>query len=165
MNDPSLPVGNPAGSPAVSAAASQDNAMTEVALALAMGFFSLMVLTLVSMGNGSMSNGEPVTYEEPGYQSIAVAWETKAASAGSEASSQDRFVVYTGGEFYDDQGKPVDPAGLSVPPEGRLVLVVAPDESLTEIMRARALLPDGRVIVAEMDQAWSKAVEGWGDKP
>ncbi len=152
MNEQSLP--------SASAAASQDNAMTEVALALAMGFFSLMVLTLVSMGNG-----EPVKYEEPGYQSIVVAWETKAASAGSETSSRDRFVIYAAGGFYDDQGKPVDPAGLSVPPEGRLVLVVAPDEPLTEIMRARARLPDGRVIVAEMDQAWSKAVEGWGGRP
>ncbi len=31
---------------------SQGNAMTEIALALAMGFFSLPVLTLVSMGAG-----------------------------------------------------------------------------------------------------------------
>ena len=31
---------------------SQGNAMTEVALALAMGFFSLLVLALVSMGAG-----------------------------------------------------------------------------------------------------------------
>ena len=30
----------------------QDGAMTEVALALAMGFFSILVLTLVSMGGG-----------------------------------------------------------------------------------------------------------------
>ena len=30
-----------------------DSAMTEVALALAMGFFSIMVLTMVSMGTGS----------------------------------------------------------------------------------------------------------------
>jgi hypothetical protein len=31
---------------------SQDNAMTEIALALATGFFSIMVLTMVSMGAG-----------------------------------------------------------------------------------------------------------------
>ncbi|MGB0672123.1 MAG: hypothetical protein ACPGNT_11560, partial [Rhodospirillales bacterium] len=37
--------------PAESATA--ESAMTEIALALAMGFFSLMVLTLISMGAGT----------------------------------------------------------------------------------------------------------------
>ena len=38
---------------------SQGNAMTEIALALAMGFFSILVLTMVSMGAGDASQGEP----------------------------------------------------------------------------------------------------------
>ena len=38
----------------------QDGAMTEVALALAMGFFSILVLTLVSMGGGP---GKSPSYE------------------------------------------------------------------------------------------------------
>ncbi|MCH8138725.1 MAG: hypothetical protein IH926_07200 [Proteobacteria bacterium] len=39
---------------------SQGNAMTEIALALAMGFFSLPVLTLVSMGAGHGGAGPAV---------------------------------------------------------------------------------------------------------
>ena len=38
----------------------EDGAMTEVALALAMGFFSILVLTLVSMGGGT---GDSRSYE------------------------------------------------------------------------------------------------------
>ena len=39
---------------------SQGNAMTEIALALAMGFFSLPVLTMVSMGAGHCGAGPAV---------------------------------------------------------------------------------------------------------
>ena len=40
--------------------AGSGNAMTEIALALAMGFFSIMVLTMVSMGAGSGDAAEAV---------------------------------------------------------------------------------------------------------
>ena len=39
--------------------AHQDSAMTEISLALAMAFFSIMVLTLISMGSGDATLQSP----------------------------------------------------------------------------------------------------------
>lgn len=42
----------------VSQSATAESAMTEIALALAMGFFAIMVLTMVSMGAGQPESAE-----------------------------------------------------------------------------------------------------------
>lgn len=61
------------------------NAMTEISLALAMGFFSVMALAMVSMG-------VPVS-----------------------AAKDDTLLIYLKGKFYDGNPKTVDPAGLTSP--------------------------------------------------
>ena len=62
----------------------QEAAMTEIALALAMGFFSIMVLTLISFGSPAAKMA-----------AVAVApTEVKAAAAGSvENQSNDLIVI------------------------------------------------------------------------
>lgn len=136
----------------------QDNAMTEIALALAMGFFSLMVLTLVSMGNGGAEGPEAAVFP-----SIALAKQTKSAAASAEPAEDDTFVFYWKGGFYDQEGKAIDPAAVNAPPDARVVLVVDPKSSLTVIMRARAAVAGGDVIVAEMSEAWMETMRTKGD--
>lgn len=135
-----------------------DNAMTEVALALAMGFFSLMVLTLVSMGSGTAESSEAAEFP-----SIALAEQTKSATGSSQPADDDVFVFHWNGGFYDRDGHALDPAGVDAPAGARIVLVVDPKSSLTAVMQARAAVSGGNVIVAEMSEAWLAAIRARGE--
>lgn len=135
-----------------------DNAMTEIALALAMGFFSLMVLTLVSMGSGTTESSKATDFS-----SIVLAEQTMSPSGGSEPAEDDVFVISWNGGFYNRDGDMVDPATIDVPPGARVVLVVDPKSSLTAVMRARALIAESNVIVAEMNEVWVAAMRALGE--
>ena len=135
-----------------------DNAMTEIALALAMGFFSMMVLTLVSMGSGSAEGPEATDFP-----SIALAKQTTLAAGNSQPAEDDIFVFHWKGGFYDRDRRALDPAAVEVPAGARLVLVVDPESSLTAVMQARAEVSGSDVIVAEMSEAWMAAMPARGD--
>ncbi len=138
----------------------QDSAMTEIALALAMGFFSLMVLTLVSMGSGETQDAQ-----ETKFASIVLADETQPTSGMAEPADNDVFIIHWAESFYDRDGSAVNPTEVGVPDNGRIVLVVDPKSSFTDVMRARRALTGDRVIVAEMDKAWMEAMRARGEQP
>jgi hypothetical protein len=132
----------------------QDNAMTEIALALAMGFFSLMVLTLVSMGNGQSAKEA-----DTDFASIIVADKQQSSRSQIKAQSKDIFIIHYGQAFYDRHRRQVDPGGVAIEEGARLVLVVSPNLPLSEIMAARAKLQKGNVVVTEMDEAWLNTLQ------
>ncbi len=125
---------------------SQGNAMTEVALALAMGFFSILVLTMVSMGAGH------------GGASPAVATLLKAvpAVAGPARSvtlgPEDTIVVYHDGRFFDTELEPVEPGAIAA--GGRVVLALDPGLSLSEALRAQARIAAPDLVVSVLDERW-----------
>ena len=70
--------------------------MTEIALALAMGFFSLMVLTLISMGTGQSSEKkiEPLSF------AMASATTTQKNSADNSADQGKQIlIIFDGKQF------------------------------------------------------------------
>lgn len=134
--------------------AGTDNAMTEVALALAMGFFSLMVLTLVSMGSGDTSDTS-----ETGFDEVEFVVSKPASDTAPSASSNDRFVMFFKGHFFDRDGSEVTPSSISAPPGGRVILVVDPTSKLAAIINAKQQFSDQTVIVAEMTQDWIDALQ------
>ena len=138
----------------------QDNAMTEVALALAMGFFSLMVLTLVSMGSGSSSE-----IEKTDFQGIQIVETDTSSGDTASVTSNDLFVMYWNDSFYDQNGDAVDPRTLEAPEGGRIVLVVDPSTPFTEIVKAKSILSGHDVIVAEMSKEWVEAMSARGYVP
>lgn len=143
-------------------ASGSDNAMTEVALALAMGFFSLMVLTLVSMGSGDVSNDTSKT--EPAEFDVLEIVASKPSSASPQTvsgrnSGNDRFILLFNGQFFDRSGDVIDPSTVSPVADGRLILVVDPSNSFSSIVDAKARLGDQNAIVAEMTQDWMKALQ------
>ena len=139
---------------------SQDNAMTEIALALAMGFFSLMVLTLVSMGSESTTEAP-----EASIDGIKIL-DADAASRNTEmTASNDVFVMYWGDNFYDHNGDAIDPRSLTQKPGGRTILVVDPSSPLSEIVKAKAILPANDVIVVRMSAQWVEALSAKGYQP
>ena len=129
----------------------QGNAMTEIALAMAMGFFSIMVLTILSMGVGSL--------ETKNVAAAALAEAKSDATRGTiEAGTDDFLVIFARGRFYDSKLKPIDPA--RVPADRRVILAVEPLLPMTEALAARARVAVRNLVVATMDARWQKAIAG-----
>ncbi|MGB0632364.1 MAG: hypothetical protein ACPGRZ_16870 [Alphaproteobacteria bacterium] len=136
-------------------APAQENAMTEIALALAMGFFSLMVLTLISMGVDQEQN-----------KSLAVLALAPSESPGSgdsaAKSGKDLIIIFDGTRFLDTDLKPVDPETViqsMTGPARRVVLALDPSVSLRDAMAARARVTAPNLVVSTLDDRWVKALE------
>lgn len=126
------------------------HAMTEIALALAMSFFCLLVLTLVSMGP-SVSGPERV-------EALA----TAPAQAAAEAmATTDRLVVFHAGRFLDAGRRPLDPAAMSG--GGRVVLAVDPAQPVAAILAARRRFAGTDLVVTPLDEDWLAALAS-GDR-
>jgi hypothetical protein len=128
----------------------QGNAMTEIALAMAMGFFSIMVLTALSMGVGPQSS-----------KSIAAARVAPSESGPSgpgamTTRADDVIAIFTQGRFYDARLKPIDPARMAA--DRRVILVVDPGLSMSDVLTARARIGAKDLVVSIMDGKWRDAV-------
>lgn len=137
----------------------QENAMTEIALALAMGFFSLMVLTLISMGVGQGEAKSPAV--------LALAPSDISSSGPSTRSAQsdpqkDLIIIFDGKRFLDTGLKPVDPETViqsMTGPARRVVLALDPSVPLRDAMAARARVTAPNLVVSTLDDRWVKALE------
>ena len=132
----------------------QENAMTEVALALAMGFFSLMVLTLISMGAGQSGRSAPDV--------LALAPVTDQSRPVADPSpGNDLIFIFDGGRFLDTKLRPVDPQTViqsMTGPARRVVLALDPSLPLKEAMAARARVNAPNLVVSSLDARWIKAL-------
>lgn len=131
---------------------SQGNAMTEIALALAMGFFSLLVLTMISMGAGHGSASPAVATLLKAVP--AVAGNARSATLGPE----DTIVVYHDGRFFDTELEPVEPGAIAA--GGRVVLALDPGLSLSEVLRAQARIAAPDLVVSVLDERWLAVLAG-----
>ena len=130
------------------------NAMTEIALALAMAFYSLMLLTMVSMapvrGGPAASAATPAA---PG----AIATLAGPGPGAQRLSGGDVLVIHHRGRLLGADLAPLE-AGAALARArsggGRLGLAVAPGLPMAELGAARALLGDGDVVVGLLDAAW-----------
>jgi len=136
----------------------QNNAMAEIALALAMGFFSIMVLTLVSMGGGLAPASETI------HQQVGVSMSRtdnpdapKETSEASETISPDTLVIFHEGRYLDASLKPLDPASLA--DKEKIVLGVDAEISMAEAMEAREKVPNNNITVAPLDPRWQTALK------
>ena len=136
----------------------QENAMTEIALALAMGFFSLMVLTLISMGAGEKPTGAP--------QILALApteaTTDRPAAAEAASAAKDLILIFDGTRFLDAQLNPVNPEtaiAKMAGPARRVVLALDPSIPLKEAMAARARVKSPKLVVSTLDDRWLTALK------
>ena len=134
---------------------SHENAMTEIALALAMGFFSLMVLTLISMGAG---DSKAVKTE-----ALILSPLSDAASSGARNIDQnDLILIYDGEQFLDSNMTVVDPQTLinaRKGPDQRVVLALDPGLSLERAIKARGMVKVENLIVSSLDEHWLQALK------
>ena len=135
---------------------SQNNAMAECALALAMAFFSIMVLTMVSMGAGIGSDrtGPPLTGERI---SIRPSTPSEAPAIRREADDTDNILIHYRGRFYDRTLAPLAPA--AVRSQGRTILAIDPALSLVEAIAVRQRIANPDLIVTTLDERWLDALK------
>ena len=128
----------------------QGNAMTEIALALAMAFFSIMVLTMVSMGAGAEKklSLQPLALQP-------TAQETQTAPTSSV--SPDALIIYRGGQFFDARLHSVDPNSL--PKDAPLVLAFDAAVPLSEAVAVRGRLNHPNLTVTTLDERWLAALQ------
>ena len=86
--------------------------------------------------------------------------ESPTESSGQIApqATDNVFVMYWNGEFFDSKGKIIDPSAIEPVSTGHMVLVVAPSSTLKEIVRAKSLLSADDAVVTEMNDEWVRSL-------
>ncbi|MBH90466.1 MAG: hypothetical protein CMF71_09615 [Magnetovibrio sp.] len=133
------------------------NAMTEVALALAMAFFSIMVLAIVSMGAVHHKNQRTVSQELD--KSILVKLsqnKTRKPASKNPPITDDTLVIYHEGIFYDNDLAPINP--LSINSSGRIILAISPDTEMAETLSARMRFDSQNLVISMLNQEWLTAL-------
>lgn len=140
----------------------QTNAMAEIALALAMGFFSIMVLTLVSMGSVA-SEKTPSLIEEAAMalsrsQSADAPKEANDPSQAVEKIAPDDLVIYWQGGYLNAT---LDPMAESTVFAGeKKVLAVPPSLSMSETMDIRSRINRKDLKVVLLSDQWLETLKG-----
>ena len=137
----------------------QESAMTEIALALAMGFFSIMVLTIISMGSGSAPNVQK-------FSSISLAAATDSHNASItdqelKTSKQIKIIIFDGVHFLDKELRPVEVEHINSDPEisfQLLVLAMPPEISIKAALEAKNKIRAKNLVVSHLNEDWLSAL-------
>ena len=137
----------------------QENAMTEIALAMAMGFFSVMVLTAMSMGVGVPAAKSVSSSPAQSMISAAIADSGPPPASGTidKVTDDDVLIVYDGSRFFGRDLQPLDPA--NVDNTKRVVLAVTPDLSMAQAIDARRRIAASRLVITTLDGNWRRALK------
>lgn len=128
------------------------NGMTEIALALAMAFFSIMVLTMISMGVAENKTTSAVG------AMLAPSASGTAKAATLQVRTDDTIIIFYGGRFYGRDLKPLDTSSINT--SERILLALKPDLPMSEAISARARINASNLIVSTLDSHWLKTLEG-----
>ena len=140
--------------------ASSGNAMTEVALALAMAFFSLMVLTMVSMGTpqeapqsaAKVANKSPKMVLAQVSKEVSNETSNKATDAPKKTRKRATLIVFWKGQFLDRNLQSLDLKAQKF--DGRVILALPPDLPMGQALDARAKIKAGNLVVSTLNDRW-----------
>lgn len=153
----------------------QHQVLTEVALALAMVFFAIMVLALVSVSvpeaTSASVQGQPVLIAlGDAVQSKSELHQESASDALDGAGNADlqppmRWIFYYKGQFFDAQLNRIDPhrvnevssAGVSLPRQ--IALAVPRDLSVQQLMAVKQNISSPDISIALLDERWIARLE------
>ena len=122
--------------------------MTEIALALSMWFFCIMILSMVSMGV-SPGTGDP---QAASFDSAALAPSNPGDAADRSDAGQPAIIIYYRDAYFSPDMSPVRPESLGA--AGEVILAVAPDLSMAEALKARAPFTASRPTLSLLSPAW-----------
>ena len=120
------------------------NPLAEVALALAMAFFSLMILMLFAMVNAPQADGT-----EAAAATVEMSTNAKA-KATDDAERQ--LVVFTEDGVFDSTLTPLDPAGIDT--QRPVVLAVSDRMPISSITDFQRQYPELTLEIAELTPEW-----------
>lgn len=133
--------------------AAPDTAMTEIALALAMAFFSLMVLAMMSM---AVPSTEPVMAAMDPAETVALAGVSHEPQPSAADGTTRRLIIHYAERLWTSELAPLDleSEAAAALMSGPVVLAVAPDVPLGEAvaLRQRLAIPD--LVVSTLDEPW-----------
>lgn len=135
---------------------SHNNAMAECALALAMAFFSIMVLAMVSMGAGI---GADKAAAPPAAERLSIrpSAPSDAHEGAGAATASGNLFIHHRGRFYDTSLRPVAPE--AIPATGPAVLAIDPSLSMAEAVAVRKRIPNPDLTVTTLDARWIEALK------
>jgi hypothetical protein len=129
--------------------------MVEVALGLAMAFFTLMVLAMVSMGAGG--EGASTVLEEVAQLAAATPVPVEEQPS-SPAGADDELIILFRGALYERDLQPLDTRALAAV-SGSFVLAVEPSVPVSELQDLQAQVSNATVTIAVLDSAWLDYLE------
>lgn len=128
------------------------NAMSEIALALAMAIFSLLILAMVSMGAGNAAQQE----EAKATLKVAAVMLQPASEKESHAvvtlTEEDTLVVHFRSKLRNQALQAIQPESLR--DKKRVVVAVDPTYDARTLMAIRAAIPAHDVALTFLNQAW-----------
>ena len=124
------------------------NAMTEVALALAMAFFSIMVLTTVSM------SANPETEYSRSQKNEEMEFSNTTKETIEKTNQKRKLIIFWTGQFLDKNLKAVDINEIK--PDVPIVLAMSPDLKIGKVLSVRTQFHSNKTLVSTLDDAWLK---------
>jgi len=128
------------------------NPLAEVALALAMAFFSLMILMLFAMVNAPKTDS---TRASPATVDVAV---DQRDQVHGEADRQ--LVIYTNAGFFDEELNRLNPGEID--PAIPVILAVSDQMAISRITGFQRKYPDLKLEIAELTPQWQARIAGTG---
>ena len=128
------------------------NPLAEVALALAMACFSLMILILFAMVNAPKTDSTQVSPA-----TVDMALDPRDQAHGEDDR---QLVIYTADGVFDEQLNRFDPT--AVDPARPVILAVSEQMPISRITGFQRQYPDLRLEIAELTPDWQARITGMG---
>jgi hypothetical protein len=131
------------------------NPLAEVALALAMAFFSLMILMLFAMVNAPEADGAEA--------SAAILEMTTEPTPENTDNLERQLVIYSESGFFDKDMNSLDPAAID--PEQPVILAVSQQMPISRITSFQREFPHLRLEIAELTPDWRSRIAAMDKTP
>jgi hypothetical protein len=140
-------------------------AMTEVALGLSMAFFSLLILALFSIGLPEQNPQKTPVQEAQSPSSIdeklkLVGSTNKTSESKPNKPTQQQYVFYFNGRFYDKQLIELNTQALTELNTQQPIVLAVPDSlPLAKVMAARKQIKHPNTSITVLNQSWQGQLE------
>ena len=114
-----------------------NNPLTEVALALAMAFFSIMILSIYSLSNASLNNKKQISITETSYE--------------KNKNKNNRITIYFyQNSFYDEFFKKIE--NISIIKKNKFLLFIPTDITVEKLFSIKSLTKSKDVKISKMSE-------------
>jgi len=132
---------------------STTQALTEVALALSMAFFALLILALISMGVPAESKQ---TSELAKAKTIAVTKDIEEKEKQTKGEAL-KYVIYYHGLFYDTDLNSIKANSFN--PQDKLVLAIESNLPISKVITLKTQINSSNLSITTLNNEWLSRLE------